>query len=59
MCWLVEDLGRRANQIQLGDVMCKIKGLLLLLELENPIETYGCGIGHCDMEGASGASRSS
>ena len=55
----MEDLGRRANQIQLGDVMCKIKGLLLLLELENPIETYGCGIGHCDMEGASGASRSS
>ena len=56
---VLEELRRRANQFQMSYVMCKIKGLLLLLELENPIETYGCGIGHCDMEDASGASRSS
>ena len=29
---VLEELGRRANQFQMSYVMCKIKGLLLLLE---------------------------
>ena len=53
-----EALGRRANQCYKGYGMCKIQRVAIILEWWSSNETYGCGIGHCTMEDASGASRS-
>ena len=38
--------------------MCKNQRVAIIIEeAVSSIETYGCGIGHCNMEDASGASR--
>ena len=39
--------------------MCKNQRVAIIIEeAVSSIENYGCGIGHCNMEDASGASRS-